>query len=402
MNYSDYRLSLDIHDEDSGQSLNVKRGDNKSRRIYITLRDGSQPYHISEDCYAVFAATKPDGKILYNSCTISDCTIQYEMTGQTTNVAGVTECEIRLYGADNQLITSPRFLLIVDETVYDDDKVIDSSDEFTALTELVSEAVRVIDEGEEILARIENIGGVDGVNIQGISGGAVIPQSENATMIDYDKNVHSVNHRGYSANAPENTIPAYILSKLMGFTYVEADVSFTSDGVAVLLHDATIDRTSNGSGSISDMTYAEVSEYDFGSWKSSAYAGTKIATFDEFIVLCKRIGLHPYIELKDNGNYTTEQIQGLVATVKACGMAGKVTWISFNDTFLSYVKTADPTARLGYLASGNVSATMVSKAQALRSGENEVFLDTKYSNLTDSGVQLCIDAGHIVSIPVIG
>lgn len=144
MNYSDYRLSLDIHDEDSGQSLNVKRGDNKSRRIYITLRDGSRPYHISEECYAVFAATKPDGKILYNSCTISDCTIQYEMTGQATNVAGVTECEIRLYGADNQLITSPRFLLIVDETVYDDEKVIDSSDEFTALTELVSEVKDII------------------------------------------------------------------------------------------------------------------------------------------------------------------------------------------------------------------------------------------------------------------
>ena len=154
MNYSDYRLSLDIHDEDSGQSLNVKRGDNKSRRIYITLRDGSQPYHISEDCYAVFAATKPDGKILYNSCTISDCTIQYEMTGQTTNVAGVTECEIRLYGADNQLITSPRFLLIVDETVYDDERVLDSSDEFTALTELINRGIEMIGDYEEVIKQM--------------------------------------------------------------------------------------------------------------------------------------------------------------------------------------------------------------------------------------------------------
>lgn len=157
MNYSDYRLSLDIHDEDSGQSLNVKRGDNKSRRIYITLRDGSQPYHISEDCYAVFAATKPDGKILYNSCTISDCTIQYEMTGQTTNVAGVTECEIRLYGADNQLITSPRFLLIVDETVYDDEKVVDSSSEFTALTELINRGIEMIGDYEELNRQLERL-----------------------------------------------------------------------------------------------------------------------------------------------------------------------------------------------------------------------------------------------------
>lgn len=72
---------------------------------------------------------------------------------------------------------------------------------------------------------------------------------------DSEYNVLAVNHRGYSKDAPENTIPAYIMSKQKGFNYVECDVAFTKDGVAVLLHDSTIDRTSNGSGSISSMTY---------------------------------------------------------------------------------------------------------------------------------------------------
>ena len=213
--------------------------------------------------------------------------------------------------------------------------------------------------------------------------------STQVEYINYDSNVKAVNHRGYSTTAPENTIPAYILSKQKGFTYVECDVSFTSDGVPVLLHDSTIDRTSDGSGSISSMTYAEALTYDFGSWKSSEYTGTKIATFEEFIMTCKGLGLHPYIELKSNGNYTQEQITEIVDMVKACGMDGKVTYISFTSTFLEYVKSADGKARLGYLA--DVTDTTIATALALKTGENEVFMDVSYANATDEKVALCIE-----------
>lgn len=209
-----------------------------------------------------------------------------------------------------------------------------------------------------------------------------------STAIDYDKNVKAINHRGYCTTAPENTIPAFILSKQMGFSYVEADVSFTSDGVAVLLHDSTIDRTSDGSGNISAMTYAEVAQYDFGSWKSADYAGTKIPTFAEFLKTCKGLGLHPYIELKSNGSYTEEQIASIVAEVKAHGMRGKVTYISFTNTFLGYVKNANASARLGYLA--DVTDSTISAALALKTDTNEVFMDVSYSNITDEKVSLCI------------
>lgn len=213
--------------------------------------------------------------------------------------------------------------------------------------------------------------------------------STQVECMNYDSNVKAVNHRGYSTSAPENTIPAYILSKQKGFTYVECDVSFTSDGVPVLLHDSTIDRTSDGSGNISSMTYAEALTYDFGSWKSSEYTGTKIATFEEFIMTCKGLGLHPYIELKSNGSYTQEQITEIVDMVKACGMDGKVTYISFTSTFLEYVKSADGKARLGYLA--DVTDTTIATALALKTGENEVFMDVSYANATDEKVALCIE-----------
>ena len=219
-----------------------------------------------------------------------------------------------------------------------------------------------------------------------------------ASAINYDLNVKAINHRGYSYESPENTIPAYIMSKHKGFTYVEGDVSFTKDGVAVLLHDATIDRTSNGTGNINNLNYQEVLQYDFGSWFSKEYTGVKIPTFTEWIALCKNLGLHPYIELKSSGGYTQSQITQIVSEVAKCGMKGKVTYISFNETYLGYVKIADPSARLGYLCNpkGGFTSTQISKCKALKTTTNEVFIDARhmegYLDVTDTQVDLCINA----------
>lgn len=226
--------------------------------------------------------------------------------------------------------------------------------------------------------------------------GAGSGMNVSAVAIDYDKNVKAIAHRGYSTEAPENTLPAYILAKKNGFNYAECDVSFTADGVPVLLHDSTIDRTSDGSGSISSLTYAQASQYDFGAWKSAEYAGTKIPTFAEFIELCRNIGMHPYIELKNNGGYSQEAVNGLVDIVKAAGMVGKVTWISYRETFLGYVKNADPAARLGYLADTTTedrATEAVAAIQSLKTEENEVFADLALVYLNSAKIRHFIDAG---------
>lgn len=215
-------------------------------------------------------------------------------------------------------------------------------------------------------------GDVIGTNIDPSS---IVLEEKN---LNYDANVLSVNHRGYSIEAPENTLPAYELSKEKGFNYVETDVSFTSDGVAMLLHDATIDRTSNGSGTLANMTYAQVRQYDFGSWKNAKYAGTKIPTLEEFLALCKSIMLHPYIELKSNGNYTQAQIESIVDMVRDYGMKGKVSYISFSSTYLGYVKDCDEEARLGFLSSPKTSDLAI--CQGLKTNKNIVFYDVSYYN----------------------
>lgn len=206
-----------------------------------------------------------------------------------------------------------------------------------------------------------------------------------AQAINYDATVKGIAHRGYSETAPENTLPAYKLAKQNGFNYVECDVSFTSDGIPMLLHDATIDRTSNGSGTLSQMTYAQVRQYDFGSWKNSSYAGTVIPTLEEFITLCRNIGLHPYIELKENGSYTEAQVQGIVDIVNSCGMQGNVSYISFSATYIGYVHAYDAGARIGRVTT-NVTSGEITHLLTLK-GSNEIFVDA--SNLGDTYVNLC-------------
>jgi glycerophosphoryl diester phosphodiesterase len=201
--------------------------------------------------------------------------------------------------------------------------------------------------------------------------------------------MNDVAHRGYCTVAPENTLSAYRMAKKQGFTCVEADISFTSDGVAVLLHDDTVDRTSNGTGKIKELTFAEVRALDFGFWKSEKFAGEIIPTFEEFLLLCKRLGLHPYIELKDGSE---AQVKALVETVKLCGMKGKVTWISFVVDFLWWVKQVDEKARLGLVVS-TVDQNAIDKVRSkMQTEQNETFIDCAVDNATADAVLLCANA----------
>ena len=164
MTFSFYKISLDIHDHGSNVSLKAKRGDT-GRLLCINLMDGRNPYTISKDCYAVFTARKADGNVLYNECSITGNTICYAFTPQTTSAIGKADCEIKLYGAENKLITSARFALVVEDTVYNEGDKVESVEEFSALTALISEATTLINDVESKLANGEFNGpqGISGV-----------------------------------------------------------------------------------------------------------------------------------------------------------------------------------------------------------------------------------------------
>ena len=191
-------------------------------------------------------------------------------------------------------------------------------------------------------------------------------------------NAYLIGHRGYKTTAPENTFASFRTAVAKGYKAIETDVRFTSDKVPVLLHNATINKTSNGQGYISAMTYEEARTYDFGSWMGEAYAGEQIPNFKEFIEFCKANFVHPYIELKKDASTNYEDIQGLYEIVCAEGMQQNVSWFSFDYDYMLWMKEIAPTADIGIVLPGKASLGITEdvfgKLENLKTGINTVFV----------------------------
>ena len=199
-------------------------------------------------------------------------------------------------------------------------------------------------------------------------------------------NKRLVSHRGYNETAPENTMSAFQKSYEYGYKYVETDVTFTADDVPVLLHDDSIDRTSNGNGKIGSLAYEYVRTLDFGSWKSEEYVGEKIPSFDEFMAFCSTHDIHPYVELKSN--ITQNRVYELLNIVDKYNMREKTSWVSFSIEYLQYMKNADPKAELG-LNTVDVNDNTYNLIQSLKTSENTPFLSISTSCLNNALIQRC-------------
>lgn len=95
-------------------------------------------------------------------------------------------------------------------------------------------------------------------------------------------------HRGASETHPENTVPAFQEAIAAGAQMIEFDIQFTRDSVLVIMHDETVNRTTNGNGKVSELTLAEIKQLDAGSKKGGQFAGTRIPTFEEALAVMPR------------------------------------------------------------------------------------------------------------------
>ena len=157
MNNSKYRFTLDMHSTISQVSLPVREND-AGIELRITLTDGGTPYHIADGCRAVFCARKSDDHSLLNDCRIEkNTTIYYKLTPQTTAEAGIVDCEIRVYGVDNNLLTTPKFIIVVSDRVrHDEDFHLESDDEKHAIDRIFqNETAREEAEKQRELAEAE-------------------------------------------------------------------------------------------------------------------------------------------------------------------------------------------------------------------------------------------------------
>src|SRR5436190_15911165 len=105
-------------------------------------------------------------------------------------------------------------------------------------------------------------------------------------------------HRGASAYAPENILVTFKEAKRLGAKWIEFDVMLAGSGEVVVIHDVTVDRTTDGKGPVSDYLYSDLKKLDAGSWFSPAFAGAEIPTLEQVIALSEEYDLCANIEIK--------------------------------------------------------------------------------------------------------
>ena len=105
-------------------------------------------------------------------------------------------------------------------------------------------------------------------------------------------------HRGGGVLAPENTLAGLELARNLGFEGAEFDVKLTEDGTPILMHDDTLDRTTDRQGPVADYTYLEISEFDAGAWFGNEFIGEPVPAFAAAAALCQQAGLWANVEIK--------------------------------------------------------------------------------------------------------
>lgn len=148
-------------------------------------------------------------------------------------------------------------------------------------------------------------------------------------------------HRGASAYAPENTLAAFTLAADMGADAIELDAKLSADGRVVVIHDSSVDRTTDGAGRVAALTLAQLRELDAGSKFDARYAGERIPTLEQVF---ESVGRRLFVNVELT-NYAAprDALAGkVVEIIRHMGMQRRVLLSSFNPLALLAAQRADP------------------------------------------------------------
>ncbi|MBR2410621.1 MAG: hypothetical protein IKB08_02740 [Clostridia bacterium] len=174
------------------------------------------------------------------------------------------------------------------------------------------------------------------------------PVSSKFTISSYTSEPQKfIAHRGFSSVFPENTIPAIKAAVDEGFYGVEFDIHTTKDGIWILNHDSDIDKMTDGSGEIADMTFQELQEFNIDNGKGiENYNGLKLPRFEEALGIIKESDIVPFIEIK---GYDPVAFRNLLDIIEEYGLIEKAVIISFDMEALLGIRELDKEISLMYL-----------------------------------------------------
>ncbi len=155
-------------------------------------------------------------------------------------------------------------------------------------------------------------------------------------------------HRGASAYAPENTLEAFRLAMEMGADGFELDVHLSLDGELVVIHDETVDRTTNGTGYVKDMTLAQLKSLDASNGMTQ-YQGAHIPTLNEVYELIRETHHIVNVEIKTDEYFYPELEEKCLALAREMGIEDRIIYSSFNHHSLQKLRRLKPDAKLGML-----------------------------------------------------
>lgn len=152
-------------------------------------------------------------------------------------------------------------------------------------------------------------------------------------------------HRGMSSLAPENTLAAFALCGQHGIRWIECDVDILADGTVVVSHDDTLDRCTDQSGSLAELTKADLSDIDAGSWFHDDFIGESIPTFEQLITLVNQHELNINVEIKScsaGWAMTDKLIANVITALAQLDIGRELIVSSFNHLALAEFKRRRP------------------------------------------------------------
>ncbi len=201
--------------------------------------------------------------------------------------------------------------------------------------------------------------------------------------------VLAIAHRGACAYAPENTRAAFDLALLQGATHMELDVRITADGKAAVLHDPSLERTTNGTGLAAERTLAELQTLDAGSWFHPKFVGERIPSYREVLERYAEQA-HLHTEIKDAPAGFPSAVADLI---REAGAESQTTVTSFSLPTLVEIRSHAPELRLGWLVH-RPTDSIVATAQSAGFG----LLCPRASHVGAAQVQHLHEQGFVVRV----